>query len=226
MRIIAEIAVVFAVMLGIKWLADSVEIIGAGSIAIWCGIIVVTLLMRRRNATWRGLGMTLPNGWREWAKSVGLALAIVVTVIAFMALVLEPITVHFGLETPDDSADRFAFFLGKPVVFLTYLVLGVWVGAALGEELLFRGFLLNRLGDLIGHSTIGWSLALVLHSIIFGFLHIYQGIPGVIGSGAAALIFGIFYFASKRKLFPVILGHSLINTISLTAYYLSDGAIT
>jgi len=42
----------------------------------------------------------------------------------------------------------------------------------------------------------------------------------------AALIFGIIYFVGKRRLLPVVLGHGLINTISLTAYYVSDGAIT
>ena len=44
----------------------------------------------------------------------------------------------------------------------------VWFGAALGEELLMRGFVLNRLADLFGHGTLDWALAKVVHAIIFG----------------------------------------------------------
>ena len=226
MRIIAEIAFVFAVMLSVKWIADSMELIGAGSIGMWSGIIVATLLMKRRGATWRGLGLKLPKGWREWALTFGLDIATVITVIAFFAFVLPLITAPFGLETPPDASDRFAFFLGKPLLFLSYLVGVVWFGAAFGEELLMRGFLLNRLADLFGKSTIGWSVALVVHAVIFGSLHAYQGMPGMIGTGVVALIFGVIYLVSNRRLVPVILAHGIINTIFLTAYYLSDGAIT
>ena len=225
-RILAEIAFVLAVMLSVKWIADSIELIGAGSIGMWSGIIVATLLMKRRGATWRGVGLKLPKGWRDWALTFGLTLVAIVTVIGFFAFVLPLISAQFGLETAPDATDRFEFFLGKPLYFFGYLVGVVWFGAALGEELLMRGFLLNRLGDLFGQSKIGWSVALVVHAVIFGSLHAYQGLPGMIGTGVVALIFGIIYLGSKRRLVPVILGHGIINTIGLVAYYLSDGAIT
>jgi len=116
--------------------------------------------------------------------------------------------------------------LGRPWLFFAYLVGVVWIGAALGEELLMRGFVLNRLADLFGHSRIGWALAVIVHAIFFGLLHVYQGVPGIVGSGVAALIFASIYLLGKRRLLPVIIGHGIINTISLTAYYLSDGKIT
>jgi len=111
-------------------------------------------------------------------------------------------------------------------LFVAYLVGVVWVGAAMGEELLMRGFVLNRLADLFGQGRLGWVLAMVVHAIFFGLLHIYQGVPGMVGTGVVALIFGSIYLLGKRQLMPVIIGHGLINTISLTAYYLSDGKIS
>ena len=226
LQILAEIAFVFAIMLSVKWTADSMELIGAGSIAMWSGIIVATLLMKRRGAIWRDLGLKLPQGLREWALTFGLTLVAVVTVIGFLGFVLPLINTQFGLERAPDALDRFEFFLGKPLYFLGYLVGVVWFGAALGEELLMRGFLLNRLGDLFGQGTIGWSVALVVHAVIFGSLHAYQGMPGMIGTGVVALIFGVIYLVSKRRLVPVIFAHGIINTIGLVGYYLSDGAIT
>jgi membrane protease YdiL (CAAX protease family) len=142
-----------------------------------------------------------------------------------MGLVLNPILTNLGLEKPSDAANRFAFFLGKPFVFIGYLIGLVWFGAALGEELLMRGYLLNRLADLFGKNKTGWLIALILHSTIFGMLHIYQGLHGVINITFVAIIFGVVYFIAHRRLFPVILAHILINTISLTAYYLSNGIV-
>lgn len=223
--ILIEIAFVLIIMSVVKWAADAVQIIGAGSIAMWAGIIVATLLMKRRGMKWRELGLKLPKGRREWVLDLALSVGCVILVIAFMVLVLAPTMKALGIVSPPESHDRFAFFLGRPIVFISYLVGVVWIGAAMGEELLMRGFLLNRFSDLFGKNKFGWSIALVLHAIIFGSLHAYQGLPGIIGTAVVALIFGGIYLVANRRLFPVIIGHGLLNTISLTAYYISDGAI-
>ena len=72
----------------------------------------------------------------------------------------------------------------------------------------------------------GWTAALITHAIIFGSMHVYQGLAGMIGTGIIGFIIGLYYLAGGRRLFPVIIAHGIINTIGLTAYYLSDGAIT
>jgi membrane protease YdiL (CAAX protease family) len=226
LKIVAEIAVVFAIMLSVKDIADRLSVTGAGSIAMWCGIIVATIFMKKRGAGWRGLGLVLPSGVREWAISLGLALLAAASVIAFMAFILAPVTAYFGWVIPPDAPARFEFLLGNPNLFIAYLVVVVWFGAALGEELLMRGFVLNRLADLFGQGRAAWVLAIVIHAIFFGLLHIYQGVPGMVGTGVVALIFAGIYLLGKRRLFPVIIGHGIVNTISLTAYYLSDGKMT
>ncbi len=226
LKIVTEIAIVFAVVLSVKEIADSMAITGAGSIAMWCGIIAATVFLKRYGASWRSLGLTLPVGVREWAVTLGLALTAAVSVIIFMVFILAPMTAYFGWVNPPDAPDRWVFLLGRPWLFFAYLVGVVWIGAALGEELLMRGFVLNRLADLFGHSRMGWALAVIVHAIFFGLLHVYQGVPGMVGSGVAALIFASIYLLGKRRLLPVIIGHGIINTISLTAYYLSDGKIT
>ena len=222
---IIQIAIVFTLMLGIKSLADYFNIMAAGSITIWFGIILATYFMKRDNISWKSVGLKLPKGGKDWLINVGLALLAVIATFLLMGLVLDPIMTHFGLEKPDDIADRFQFFLGKPLVFIAYLVTVVWFGAAMGEELLMRGFLLNKLTNVFGGDKLGIILALISHAIIFGMLHIYQGLPGIISTGFAGLILGIIYFLGKKRLFPVILGHALINTISLTAFYLMDGVV-
>lgn len=224
-KILFEIITVLSIMLGVKWISDYFEINGAGGLGIWSGILIATFFMRKRKATWSGLGLVLPRGKREWLINIGLAFLTVVIVFLVMGLVLDPLLSHFELEKPADAADRFQFFLGKPILFITYLITVVWIGAALGEELLMRGYLLNRLSDLIGKTKFGWFISLTIHSIIFGMLHIYQGFAGVITTAFVAVVFGAIYLIAKKRLLPVILAHLLINTITLTAYYLTGGVV-
>lgn len=225
LSILGEVAVTFAVVLTVKWSADSAELVGAGSIAIWSGVIVATLLMRGHGIAWRDFGLRLPRGRRAWLINIGLAIVAVVTVIGFFAVLLDPLVTKLGLEDNSNGPDRWAFLLGKPLLFIAYLTGVVWVGAALGEELLMRGFVLNRLAVLFGQGWFGWTVALVVHAAIFGWMHADQGWSGIIGTGLVALIFGAIYLIGKRQLFPLILAHGIVNTIGLTAYYLSDGAI-
>lgn len=225
-RTVFEIVIVLGVMLIVKDIADRFNAIGAGSIAMWCGIFVATYFMKKQDISWKERGLTLPVGTRNWFKSFGLALLAMVMVLVFMALVVPIISDLLGVSIPESATDRFEFFLGKPFVFFAYLVLVIWIGAAMGEELLMRGFLLNSLISFFGDDKKGMTLAVILHALIFGMLHISQGVPGIISTGVVAVIFAVIYLLNGRKLFPLIIAHGLINSISIIAYYVSDGKIT
>ncbi|WP_052466925.1 CPBP family intramembrane glutamic endopeptidase [Psychroserpens damuponensis] len=225
-KIFVEIAIVFLTILTIKHLADYFEVIGAGSIAIWCGIIVSTIFMKQKKIKWKVFRPKFPKGTRNWLSNILIALGTVILVFSIMGLIVKPILGSFGLTNPVGVADRFSFFMGKPLVFIGYLISVVWFGAALGEELLFRGYLLNRLLDCTGNNKLGILIALIIHAVIFGILHIYQGLAGVIATSCIALIFGSVYFIIKRKLFPIIIAHGIINTFSLIGLYLNNGLIS
>jgi membrane protease YdiL (CAAX protease family) len=224
-RIVAELVWVFAVMLGVKRGADALGVLGAGSLAMWCGVLVATFLMRRRGASWRDLGLSWPKGAKSWASTVGWALVAIVSVFAAMGLVIEPITTALGLETPASAADRFQVLMGHPGRLIAYLVVVVWLGAALGEELQMRGFVLNRLADLFGRGKAGWGAAVATQAVVFGSLHVYQGLHGVISMTVIGAVLALVYLGSGRRLLPVVIGHGVINTIILVALYLHGGVI-
>lgn len=224
--ILAEVVFVFTSMLAITWVTKSLDLIGAGSIAIWGGIIIATVLMRRRGVNWADWGLRMPTGRHEWIVTLGLALAVIVTVFVFMGVVLAPAMEQLGLEQAPEASDRFEFFLGRPFAFLGFLIGVIWFGAALGEELFMRGYMLNRIADAVGHTKFGWTVALVVHAVIFGAMHAYQGLAGMFATGVIGFIFGLYYLVGKRRLAPLILAHGIINTVGMVAYYVSDGAIT
>jgi len=225
-RILIEIAIVLGVKEGVKWVANYFEILGAGSIGVWSGILIATLFMKKRKIRWRDLGLSLPKGKREWIFDGKLVLlAVVMTIVLpvlIMDFIIDPI---FGLEETSFAADKFGFILGRPLVFISYLVGIGWFGAALGEELLYRGFYLNRLADFFGKSKLGWSVALIIQAIIFGLAHSYQGLSGILATSIIALSSGVIYLIAKRRLFPLIVAHAIIDTIGLTAFYINNGVI-
>lgn len=221
-----EILIVLSVMLLVKDIADGFNAIGAGGIAMWSGILVATLFMKKNKISWKDRGLSLPVGRKDWFKSVGLIFLAIVSIIVLMAVVVPLVSSLLGVSVPATASDRFEFFLGKPLIFSAYLLVVIWIGAALGEELLMRGFLLNTLIVILGDNKKGVVAAVVLHSVIFGMLHISQGVPGIIGTGLVAILFGVIYLYNDRKLFPLIIAHGIFNSLGLFVYYLSDGNIT
>ena len=226
-KLLLEIFIVLGIMSGTKAICDQIEIIPSGitgSIGIWLGILVATYFFKKRNVNWSDLGLRLPKGKKQWLNQIGIGLLAIgfIFLITFITLyVLEPL---LGLERAVGATDKFSFFLGKPVVLILYIVIGIWFGAGLGEELLIRGFLLNQLKKIFGNSKLSWALALITQAIIFGFMHSYQGSRGMIITGLIALSFGIFYLVAKRKLFPLIFAHAVFDTLTMVGFYLAESA--
>lgn len=222
--LLIEIFTVLGVMVGTKAICDQIQIIPsgyAGSIGIWIGILVATFFLKRRNINWYDLGLRLPKGRKQWLKQLGIGILAIASIFLITFITLYFLKPFFGLEQDANATDKFSFFLGKPVVFITYLVVGIGFGAGLGEELLIRGFLLNQLKKLFGNSKISWGLALATQAIIFGYMHSYHGSMGMVITGLIALSFGLFYLVAKRKLFPLIFAHIVFDILTMVAFYFS-----
>ena len=96
----------------------------------------------------------------------------------------------------------------------------VWITAAFVEELLFRGYPINRLVDLQGKTTrLTQAVALIGSSLIFGLPHFDQGPEGIIHTGAIGFVFGLAFLTIGRKLWPLVLSHGFIDTLDFISHY-------
>jgi membrane protease YdiL (CAAX protease family) len=100
------------------------------------------------------------------------------------------------------------------------MLLLVWTLAAFGEELVYRGFVLNRLAEFGNGTKAAWVTSLLLMSIAFGFAHYEQGITGIIDEGFMGLLFGLAYLACNRKLAVPIIAHGIQDTVDMVLLYL------
>ncbi len=191
-----------------------------GGLVSSLGIVAAVLLawvgLRLRRSSWRALGLARP---RSWPRTVALSFVAAVGTITAVVLLVQPIVRALSSLPPD--ASRFDALRGNLPLLLVSLV-GVWVTAAFGEEMLVRGFLMNRLADLCGQTKLGWTLALLASSGLFGLQHFYQGPAGMLQTGAVGLLFGGIYLAVGRNLWVTILAHGYIDTLSFISIYASS----
>ena len=92
----------------------------------------------------------------------------------------------------------------------------MWISAAVGEELLFRGFAFLQFRKIFGQRNV---LIVVLSAVMFSLPHLYQGYVGLVMTFLFGLAFGFIYLKFKNIWINIIV-HGLIDTLFLTlAYY-------
>lgn len=149
-------------------------------------------------------------------------LFIVITIAAIAASVILPtmldplLSNHFG-KTPRDLS-RFATLVGNRPQFL-YVMPLVWIFAAFGEEFLYRGFILGNVHRILGGGNTAMVAAIIVQAVLFGAGHAYQGPVGMIPIAVGGIVYGLLYWAGGRRLWPLILGHGVVDTIGLTIIF-------
>lgn len=165
-----------------------------------------------RRLGWADLGLRRPTSVRRTLlRAVGAALV----VLAAVRVAIVPLAVWIAGEPVDLSA------LGEPGDARTLLawLAQAWTLAAFGEEMVFRGYLMRRITDLVGDTRSGWTIALATSSILFGLAHRYQGWAGVIATGVIGSLLGVLYLVGRRNLWNVIVCHAVVDTVALLTIY-------
>ncbi|HWE99509.1 MAG TPA: CPBP family glutamic-type intramembrane protease [Caulobacteraceae bacterium] len=177
-------------------------------------IAVATWLLHRRGLGWAPLGLRRPAWGRFAAALIG----------GLVAAALLSFAVRTGLAAVGVPAQTYAMFAsirGDLGAYLFWLIPVSWLSAAMGEELLFRGFILDGFWRLLDR-TGAWRapLSLVLQALIFGLLHAYQGLSGAATAAALGLVLGAVWWGAGRNLWAGIVLHAILDSMGMTAAYL------
>jgi len=87
------------------------------------------------------------------------------------------------------------------------------LAAGIGEEIVYRGYLMNYILEVGKTFEFVWWMALIIPALAFATGHIYQGWLAVIKIFIMALLFGIIFLYSG-SLFIVIVLHTLVDLVS------------
>ena len=108
------------------------------------GLLVVWAFRVLQGGTWAKLGLSRP---RNWGRCILTGLGIAIALQLFGTLILGPFLNWLTGEVTDLS--RFDSVRGNYAALALYLTVA-WTTAGFGEEIIWRGYVLNRLGLLGG----------------------------------------------------------------------------
>jgi membrane protease YdiL (CAAX protease family) len=212
-----DLATLIALTASVNFITFAMTERYAGPISALCAVALITALLRRRGMRWGDLGMRRPS------RPLRLFWQVPVVLVAWLAASFGAVTLvgHY-LPSPDTSA-RFGHLAGNLPATVRWIAIG-WLTGGFAEEMIFRGFVLNRLEALLPRGARGSVVAVLLQAFVFGAAHVFnRGLFGLLVLGTVGAVLGTFYLVFGRNLWPTILAHGLGNTLGMLARCLGPG---
>jgi len=216
-------AVVVATLLGsFQFVMSPSDVLGPGAgpklflLLRMAGLVLLcTWFLWRGGEHWADVGLRRPPRW--WSVPLLVAGGFVL-LIALSGVMYRVVLPAIGATPPE--VDALQAIRGDLAAYLYMAIPVAWGSAAFGEELVVRGFLLDRIAKVIGSSgTPTYVAAVVVQAALFGASHLYQGIGGALLTGAVGLLFGLLWLGGGRNLWACIVLHGVINFIAYTEAY-------
>jgi len=178
-------------------------------------LVIAAWRMKVRGVSWRELGLRKPKSFKKTLMVTGFILISIPVSIMIFEIIKDQIPIFLEPDTSEKSAvSKFGELEGNWTLFFLIIPF-IWLESLL-EELLDRGFLMNWLERLFSKKYFATFLAVIIQAAIFGFRHSYDFSERSITVGIIGLIMGIAYVAFGRNLWPLILAHCLLNTMSMS----------
>lgn len=214
-RKLAILCEVVAVLLFAMVIMDIGSLAGGGWLATIIASLIILLLVTGlllfRHSWWTDYGLKSPNSWFRTLGSAILLVIIIKVLLGFL-------TAWWIIAAGEPDKSFLDAILGSKKS-LIWILIATWTVAAFGEEMFFRGYLLNRVADLFERTKIGLTVGLLFSSVVFGFMHFYQGYFGVLNTFVIGLTLGIAYLRVGFNLWVPIFAHGIHNTIVVLIHY-------
>lgn len=177
----------------------------------WLKVIICIVLVLIFNFSFKAIGINLPfiN-----IKSVNLLFAIITYVASgglFLLLIYQISMFLLSSKYRDESAkvmESKKGLNGADTMIPRTKKEKKWFSlcaftAGVGEEIVYRGFQIYLL--LTVFSGLNIYIILVISSLLFGFLHMYQGFSGFIRTALIGILLGALYISTGSLLLSIIL---------------------
>ncbi len=171
--------------------------------------LLVLVWAHSSRTPWNEIGYVRPRSWL-----LGLAVGIVFG--STLKLVMKAIVMPLLGADPINQAYHHLVGNTAALPGMLYLII---FGAAFGEETLWRGYLFERGGKLLGTGRPAKIAIVVLTSVLFGLAHYpEQGLPGTQQATIVGLVFGGI-FATTGGLWMLMCAHAAFDLVALALIY-------
>lgn len=149
---------------------------------------------------------------RSWMLTVATGIALGVVLKLAMKAVVMPL-----LGAPAINA-RYHYLMGNSAA-LPGMLAAVVVVAGFGEEVVFRGYLFERLGKLFGRGIPALAGTILFSSALFAAAHYSdQRLPGVEQAAVMGLAYGALY-VWRRQIWLVMIVHAAFDITAVALIY-------
>jgi len=186
---------------------------GRGVAAVLAGAAAATGVTLYRGRSLRDLGFKRPERW--WTAPFW-AVGILVAYIVAQAVIPLLVAGFFVLPEPDLS--RYDFVRGNLSGAIA-LALILPVTAAIPEEIVYRGFLIERFRCMIGDGKWSNAFSVLAQSLVFGAVHFQWGLGGIIVTTIMGAVWGFGFLLCGRNLWIVIAAHSTAHIALVAQLY-------
>ena len=194
------------VVQGIVWVANIIMIF-----LVWLG-----QWFRKRDLG--DFGLTWPRGTLK-SKFRLFLWSLLVFILSLFAFILGSVLMSaLGITAAQADMGSYAFLKNNPVIFGISLI-GVFIVSSFGEELIYRGFLIQRISSLVDHIKYQKVVAVITSAVIFGLVHYQWGITGMVQTTFMGLVLGTCYILLKNRLVILILAHAYMDALLLFSIY-------
>ena len=187
----------------------AIIVIAAGQILAPLSAVLVLAWTRLSRTPWREIGYVRPKNW------IG-SLAAGITFGILFKFLMKAIVMPLLGASPINQA--YHYLVGN----LAALPAAVWtmiVVAGFGEETVFRGYLFERLGKLLGRSLAAQIVTVLLTAALFGSIHYFdQGLAGAQQATITGLVFGTV-FAVTGRIWMLMCAHAAFDLTAVAIIY-------
>jgi membrane protease YdiL (CAAX protease family) len=170
-------------------------------------------LIRRRGQRVRDVGLRRPRRW--WQVPVFGLVVMVVTIVAQLTVV--PLLAKL-LNLPPPDMSKYESIVGNlPMLLLA--VPGTMITGGFMEEVIYRGFMFDRLMRILGPRRRSPLWAALLCGLPFGVIHFEWGIGGILVTTVMGSVLGLMFLMTKRNLWPLIAAHATLDAILMIQVY-------
>jgi membrane protease YdiL (CAAX protease family) len=186
-----------------------VVVVGFGPLFEPFGVLPGLWWAHRSRTPWSELGFVRP---RSWIATVAIGVVFGTAFKLAMKAIVMPL-----LGAPEIN-QAYRYLANNPAA-LPGTMAVVLFGAGFGEEFVFRGFLFERLGKLLGSGLPAKAAIVVLTSLLFGGIHYFvQGFSAVEQSTIMGLVFGTI-FAVRKRIFMLMVAHAAFDVVAVLIIY-------
>ena len=189
----------------------AILVVAAGQLVAPLSAVLVLVWTRLSRTPWRDIGYVRPKSW-----VASLTFGIIFGIL--FKLLMKAIVMPLLGASPTNQSYR--YLTGSPAA-LPSAVFTMIMVAGFGEETVFRGYLFERLGKLLGRSPAARTFTVLASAALFASLHYFdQGMAGAQQAMITGLVFGAV-FAVTGRIWMLMCAHAVFDLTAVAIIYLN-----